>query len=220
MCGKGVFFLAREGIEIVKAVVHAAVFDGEHLFVERMIPLHYALIYPVSEPLCNAQRLFIAREAKNIDDPLQNLMHRVPRHPRLRHDIELILFHIVELRLPAARNEGRAPQKAASCSVLAVGEFVRHALCARRKEVSLFLGKRGMNAHLRDRGEIVPERMPADEPALPAAVPHKRRSDARVFIKPCKQPALFQRREIIALFCKRIEKIFVLDAHGGKIKRL
>ena len=220
MRGKGVFFLAREGIEIVKAVVHAAVFDGEHFFVERMIPLHYALEYPVSEPLCNSQCLIVARKAKNIDDALQDLVHRVPRHPRLRHDIELILFHIVELRFPAARNEGRAPQKAASSGVLAVREFVRHALCTRRKEVPLFLGKRGMLAHLRNGGEIVPERMPADEPALPAAVPHKRRSDARVFIKPCKQPALFQRREIIALFCKRIEKIVVLDAHGGKIKRL
>ena len=220
MRGKGVFFLAREGIEIVKAIVHAAVFDGEHLFVERFIPLHHALIYPVAEPFCNGQSFFIARKTENIDDALQDLMHRVPRHPRLRHDIELVLLHIVELCFRAARNERRAPQKAALCGILAVGEFVRHPLCARKKKVSFFLGKRGMDAHLRDGGEIVPERMPADESALPTAVPHKRRFDARIFIKPCKQSAFFQRREIIALFCKRIEKILVLDAHGGKIKRL
>ena len=70
MRGKGVFFLAREGIEIVKAVVHAAVFDGEHLFVERFIPLHHALEYPVAEPLCNGQCFLIARETVDIDDAL------------------------------------------------------------------------------------------------------------------------------------------------------
>ena len=62
--------------------------------------------------------------------------------------------------------------------------------------------------------------MSADEPAFPAAVTHEGRSDARILIKSCKQTALFQRRKIVTFFLERIEKIVVLDAHVGKIKRL
>ena len=220
MGGKGVRFFAREREEIVKAVVHAAVFHGEHLVLHCLIPGKDAAADPIAEPLRRVKRGSILRKAVDIDDALQDLVHRVPRHPGLRHDVEFIPFHVVELGFRTAGDQRRAPQETAPGGFLAVGKGVGHTSAALEEEGAAFLRKRGMHAHLCDRRQIVPQRVSADEAALPAAVAYKRGSDARVFIKTGKQAPLFQRSEVVCLFHECVYKIGIFHANRRKGERL
>ena len=77
-----------------------------------------------------------------------------------------------------------------------------------------------MHAHLCDRSQIVPQRVSADEAALPAAVTHKRGSDARVFIKTGKQAPFFQGSEVVCLFHECVYKIGIVHANRRKGERL
>ena len=220
MGGKGVRFFAREREEIVKAVVHAAVFHGEHLVLHCLIPGKDASADPIAEPLRRVKRGSVLRKAVDIDDALQDLVHRVPRHPGLRHDVEFVPFHVVELGLRAAGDQRRAPQETAPGGFLAVGKGVGHTSAALQEEGAAFLRKRGMRAHLRDRRQIVPQRVPANEAALPAAVAYKRGSDARVFIKTGKQAPFFQGSEVVCLFHECVYKIGIVHANRRKGERL
>ena len=199
MRGFGVLLLARGRIEVVEGVVHAAVFDCEHGRLGLLAPLRNAVIHPVAEVFRNEKRLRAARKRIGVEQARQNLVHGVPGHPRLGRNVRAVLLHVVELDLHVGGVEHlRAPQKAVLGAragvVLAFRKFVDDIVEFGRERRAVAFGRARVGDRLRQRGEVVPHRVPADERALPAARVHGMpvRAERGVQIEPREQSVCVQ----------------------------
>ena len=220
MGGCGVLFLPRDGIQIVHAVVHAAVLDGEHGALRAARPAAHALIHPVAQFGDDGERPLAARKRIGVQQPRDDLVHGVPRHPRLRVDVRPALLHVVELQLHVGGvQHARPPQKALFGAVLgvvvalALFQFAHHIFKPLGKAGALLLRRARIGDRLRERREIVPHRMPADERALPAAAVARRAVAAQrgVGVEVGKQPVGVQKEQIADLLFQTVRRIAVRD---------
>ena len=182
--------LLREGVQLVHAVVHAAVFDGEHALLRRIIPRKHAFGDPIPQPFRDIERGRIAAQPVAVQKPCKQLVHRVPRHPRLRLDIQLSALDIIKLRLGILLgNQRRRPQKAgaAFAALLTLPEPVHHAYKLLLDLVPLVRRNARIAGRLRECREIVPGAVSRNQLILPAAVADIGRRDARILVKSCKK---------------------------------
>ena len=172
----GIARVPRHPIEVVEAVVHAAVFDTEHDALRGIRPLTDALIHPVAQLDDDGERLFVASERVRVEQSRDDLVHRVPRHPRLGIDIRSALLHVIELDLDIGIvDDARAPQEALFRAARAVVIFLTlreriddivQLVC---KLFPILLRRARIGDRLRERRQVVPHRVPADQCVLPAA---------------------------------------------------
>ena len=216
--GEGVFGLTRDRIQGIKAVVHAAVFDGQHAPLRFAVPSGNAREHPAAEGGSDFFRTLRTRQKINVAQPRDEFMHRIPGHPRLAHDVGFARFHVVELRLGAARRGQRAPDESlpAPAVFLTVGKRFGYVLRPLQEQSALVFGRRGVGIRLGERRHVVPEGMPRNEGIFPPAVTGKGRGQPRVFVKPRKEPALFQRKQIRPLLGIGVARILVFDRHVFK----
>ncbi len=99
MRGYSVSVLARNEIEIVHTVVHSAVLDRKNGTLLVCIPLAASVVDPVAERRTELLSRIIACRIIDINDSRDELMHRVPRYPRIIKDIRLALLNVIELHL-------------------------------------------------------------------------------------------------------------------------
>ena len=115
-----VFVLAGNCVELVQAVVHAAVLDTKDDAAGGIRPALGAVVNPVAQALGNLQGSFISGILVNINNTCHNLVHSVPRHPGFGGDVGLVLFYVVKLEFNVALvGNSSAKEKSGADGILA-----------------------------------------------------------------------------------------------------
>ena len=111
-CREPVFLISGQPVELIKTVIHAAEFDRQNSLPRLLIPGKDTLTGPFAKRQADLLCTFGLRNRPEIDQALEHLMHRIPRHPLLTlcFSLENIELELLILRI---RNIRRAQESAA-----------------------------------------------------------------------------------------------------------
>ena len=107
-------FLVGKLIQVVKCIVHPAVFNTQHGTMCLLRPRGSTCIGPVTDAAPQRKCRFVTGETVYIHNTVQQLMHRIPGNPGFGNDIGPVLldqvklqFHILRILDHGAENKSR-----------------------------------------------------------------------------------------------------------------
>ena len=194
--------LSGDLIELIEAVVHAAVLDRKHSIMRLRAPFRRTVVCPVAEVGRDCFRGLIAGRIVYIDKTLNDLVHRIPRYPRLSDDIGLALFDKIKLHFDIVGIfDLSGPEKSGfSLGILLTDTHpVQQRLDLALKRTALCGSQCGILICLRNRREIMSDAVTGDQGIFPAGVALCAFSiELRIFAETAEQP--FERQQIFDLF--------------------
>ena len=212
-----VVVLAGDAVELVQTVVHAAVLDREHGIVLLLVPCRTAVVYPVSEVRAEVLGVRVASGVVYVDDSGDELMHCVPRHPRLVDDISLADFDIVELDFNTrAARVSCCPYK----SGLALGVFlalthtVDEGLHFCFESLFLFGREVGVLISLSESRKVVTNGVSCDIGVFPAAISCRAAGiESGVLAETGKKLVVVESKQVVDLFVECVDAVGVCHSY-------
>ena len=168
-----VIVVSGDFVELIEAVIHAAVFDRQNGIMRLLIPCFAAVQRPVTEAGCDRLCKVLAGELVDIDKTLDQLMHRVPRHPGFIDNIGLALLHQIKLDLNIVLIlHLTCPEEAgfALGILLALSHAFQQRIHFIRKRLALCVRQVRILIRHCNGGKIVSDRMTSDQRIFPACI--------------------------------------------------
>ena len=166
IAGDCVVIIAGDFVELIEAVIHAAVLNRENGIMRLLVPCLAACERPVTELGGDFLRSLLAGEVIDIDESLNHLVHGVPRHPSLIDDVGLVLLDQIELLLDVVGVlDLTCPEESGPALgiVLALLHAVEQCIQFVGKRLALRIRQIRILIRHCNRGEIVTDRMTCDQ---------------------------------------------------------